>query len=91
VNGSQWSRIWSRGGGLFRLKLPETVGGFEADLVTEMLVLEALAYQDYTSGWRALHGLAPKAMADGVLVNLGSPNAEANTREVQAAARSCVF
>jgi putative tryptophan/tyrosine transport system substrate-binding protein len=35
-----------------------------------------------------LHELAPKAMAVGMLVNPGSPNAEADTGEVQAAARS---
>ena len=34
-----------------------------------------------------LHELVPKAMAVGMLVNPGSPNAEADTREVQAAAR----
>lgn len=34
-----------------------------------------------------MHELVPKAMAVGMLVNPGSPNAEADTREVQAAAR----
>jgi putative ABC transport system substrate-binding protein len=34
-----------------------------------------------------LHELVPKAMAVGMLVNPGSPNAEADTREIQAAAR----
>src|ERR1700733_15421920 len=40
-----------RDAGLFQLKLPEAVGGLEADPVTEMLVLEAIAYHDFTSGW----------------------------------------
>jgi putative tryptophan/tyrosine transport system substrate-binding protein len=34
-----------------------------------------------------LHELVAKAMAVGMLVNPGSPNAEADTREIQAAAR----
>jgi putative tryptophan/tyrosine transport system substrate-binding protein len=34
-----------------------------------------------------LHELVPKAMAVGMLVNPGSPNADADTREIQAAAR----
>jgi putative tryptophan/tyrosine transport system substrate-binding protein len=35
-----------------------------------------------------LHELVPKAITVGMLVNTGSPNAEADTREVEAAARS---
>jgi alkylation response protein AidB-like acyl-CoA dehydrogenase len=45
-----------RGAGLFQLKLPEAVGGLEADPVTEMLVLEAIAYHDFTSGWCTMVG-----------------------------------
>jgi indole-3-acetate monooxygenase len=45
-----------RGAGLFQLKLPEAVGGLEADPVTEMLVLEAIAYNDFTSGWCTMVG-----------------------------------
>ena len=45
-----------RDAGFFRLKLPAAVGGFEADPVTEMLVLEALAYHDFTSGWCTMVG-----------------------------------
>src|SRR5215813_5140256 len=42
--------------GLFLLKLPAVVGGAEADPVTEMLVLEAIAYHDFTSGWCTMVG-----------------------------------
>jgi alkylation response protein AidB-like acyl-CoA dehydrogenase len=42
--------------GVFRLKLAEEMGGAEADPVTEMLVLEALAYHDLTSGWCTMVG-----------------------------------
>jgi len=45
-----------REAGLFRLKLPATVGGAEADPITEMLVLEGLAYHDLTSGWCTMVG-----------------------------------
>jgi len=45
-----------RDAGLFQLKLPEAVGGLEADPVTEMLVLEAIAYHDFTSGWCTMVG-----------------------------------
>src|SRR5262247_4462804 len=42
--------------GMFRLKLAEEMGGAEADPVTEMLVLEGLAYHDLTSGWCTMVG-----------------------------------
>src|SRR5262245_16733656 len=42
--------------GMFRLKLAEEMGGAEADPVTEMLVLEALAYHDFTSAWCTMVG-----------------------------------
>jgi indole-3-acetate monooxygenase len=45
-----------RDAGLFSLKLPTVVGGAEADPVTEMLVLEAIAYHDFTSGWCTMVG-----------------------------------
>jgi indole-3-acetate monooxygenase len=45
-----------RDGGLFRLKLATTAGGAEADPLTEMLVLEGLAYHDLTSGWCTMVG-----------------------------------
>ena len=45
-----------RESGMFRLKLPNEVGGAEADPVTEMLVLEELSYHDFTSGWCTMVG-----------------------------------
>jgi alkylation response protein AidB-like acyl-CoA dehydrogenase len=45
-----------REAGLFRLKLPEAVGGAEADPVSEMLALEEIAYHDFTSGWCTMVG-----------------------------------
>src|SRR5215831_14294106 len=45
-----------RESGMFRLKLCAEMGGAEADPVTEMLVLENLAYHDLTSGWSTMVG-----------------------------------
>lgn len=45
-----------RDSGLFRLKLCAELGGAEADPLTEMLVLEAIAYHDLTSAWCAMVG-----------------------------------
>jgi alkylation response protein AidB-like acyl-CoA dehydrogenase len=45
-----------RDGGMFRLKLPAVVGGAEADPLTEMLVLEGLAYHDFASAWCTMVG-----------------------------------
>jgi indole-3-acetate monooxygenase len=45
-----------RDSGMFRLKLASEMGGAEADPVTEMLVLENLAYHDLTSGWCTMVG-----------------------------------
>jgi indole-3-acetate monooxygenase len=45
-----------REAGMFRLKLPAVVGGAEADPITEMLVLEALAYHDFASAWCTMVG-----------------------------------
>ena len=45
-----------RDNGLFKLKLCAELGGAEADPLTEMLVLEAIAYHDFTSGWCTMVG-----------------------------------
>ena len=41
---------------MFKLKLASEMGGAEADPLTEMLVLEELAYHDLTSGWCTMVG-----------------------------------
>ncbi len=45
-----------RNAGIFKLKLCTEMGGAEADPVTEMMVLEQLAYNDLTSGWCTMVG-----------------------------------
>ena len=44
--------------GLFRLKLPYVLGGAEADLVTQLDVLEAVSEADPSSGWCLMIGAA---------------------------------
>jgi len=53
-----------RDAGLFRLKLPAVMGGAEADPVTEMMVLEAIAYHDFSSGWCTMVGATAVASLD---------------------------
>ncbi|MFN8634915.1 MAG: acyl-CoA dehydrogenase family protein [Chloroflexota bacterium] len=42
--------------GLFRIKLPEALGGFEADLITQYEVIEAMSYVDAAAGWCVMIG-----------------------------------
>jgi alkylation response protein AidB-like acyl-CoA dehydrogenase len=44
--------------GLLVLKLPAVLGGAEADLVTQLEVLEAVTYIDTSAGWCTLIGAA---------------------------------
>lgn len=44
--------------GLFRLKLPHVMGGAEADLVTQLDVLEAVSEIDPSAGWCLMIGAA---------------------------------
>ena len=44
--------------GLLRLKLPHVLGGAEADLVTQLDVLEALCEIDASAGWCVMIGAA---------------------------------
>lgn len=60
-----------RSAGLFRLKLPAVVGGFEADPVTEMLVLERIAYHDFTSAWCTMVGATGVASLGAFLPQAG--------------------
>jgi alkylation response protein AidB-like acyl-CoA dehydrogenase len=73
-----------RGAGMFQLKLPAVVGGAEADPVTEMLVLERIAYYDFTSAWCTMVGATgvaalgiflPQAALDQVFANGQIPTA----------------
>src|SRR5215831_2363226 len=73
-----------RDGGLFQLKLAAVMGGAEADPVTEMLVLEAIAYHDFTSAWCTMVGATavaslgaflPQAGLDRVFAGGGIPTA----------------
>ena len=45
-----------RDAGLFTLKLPQTLGGAEADPVTQIEVIEALSYIDASAGWCLMIG-----------------------------------
>lgn len=60
-----------RSAGLFTLKLPAAVGGIEADPVTEMLVLERIAYHDFTSGWCTMVGATGVASLGAFLPQAG--------------------
>lgn len=60
-----------RDAGLFRLKLPAMMGGAEADPVTEMMVLEAIAYHDFSSGWCTMVGATAVASLGAFLPEVG--------------------
>lgn len=60
-----------REAGLFQLKLPAATGGAEADPVTEMMVLEALAYHDFTSAWCTMVGATGVASLGAFLSQAG--------------------
>jgi alkylation response protein AidB-like acyl-CoA dehydrogenase len=60
-----------RSAGLLRLKLPTVVGGFEADPVTEMMVLERIAYHDFASGWCTMVGATGVAALGAFLPQAG--------------------
>lgn len=49
--------------GLFRLSLPASLGGWEADPITIFEVIEKLCYADGSAGWTALIGNNPMLMA----------------------------
>jgi indole-3-acetate monooxygenase len=60
-----------RSRGLFRLKLPMVAGGVEADPVTEMLVLERIAYHDFASAWCTMVGATGVASLGAFLPQAG--------------------
>lgn len=47
---------------LFAMKLPEAVGGAEADLLTQYEVVEAMAYADASAGWCLMIGASSIAI-----------------------------
>lgn len=49
--------------GLFRLSLPASLGGWEADPITIFEVIEKLSYADGSAGWTTLIGCSPTFMA----------------------------
>jgi len=57
--------------GMFQLKLAAIVGGAEADPVTEMEVLEALSYHDFTSAWCTMVGATAVASLAAFLPEAG--------------------
>src|SRR5215471_19379489 len=67
-----------RDAGLFRLKLPAVMGGAEADPVTEMMVLEAIAYHDFSSGWCTMVGATAVASLGAFLPEAGLDHVFAN-------------
>jgi len=60
-----------RDAGIFRLKLPAVMGGAEADPLTEMMVLEAIAYYDLTSAWCTMVGATGVASLGAFLPQAG--------------------
>jgi alkylation response protein AidB-like acyl-CoA dehydrogenase len=60
-----------RDAGMFRLKLPAVMGGAEADPVTEMMVLETIAYYDLTSAWCTMVGATAVASLGAFLPQAG--------------------
>jgi indole-3-acetate monooxygenase len=67
-----------RDAGLFRIKLATVLGGAEVDPLTEMLVLESLAYHDFTSGWCTMIGATSIASLGAFLPQAGVDRVFAN-------------
>ncbi len=57
--------------GVLRMKLPMVLGGFEADLVTQMEVLERLAMINPSVGWCAMVGATSLAVPGAFLSDAG--------------------
>lgn len=80
--------------GLFRIKLPKVLGGFEADLITQYEVVEAMAYADAAAGWCLMIGATcialpgaylPDAAVEEVFQGLQTPRAAATLAPTGAA------
>lgn len=57
--------------GLFNMKLPKVLGGFEADLVTQLDVLEALATVSSSAAWCTMVGATSLGMPGAFLPEAG--------------------
>lgn len=57
--------------GLFRLKLPRVLGGHEADLATQFMVLEALARDNAAASWCTMVGATALALPGAFLPEAG--------------------
>lgn len=57
--------------GVFKMKLPRVLGGFEADLVTQFEVLEALAMHSPAAAWCSMVGATSLAMPGAFLSDAG--------------------
>ena len=57
--------------GVLRMKLPRVLGGFEADLVTQMEVLERLAMINPSVGWCAMVGATSLGVPGAFLTDAG--------------------
>jgi alkylation response protein AidB-like acyl-CoA dehydrogenase len=66
--------------GLFRLKLPVALGGAEADPMTQMAVIEALAAIDTASAWCAMVGATGAALLGAFLPEPGLQSTHRNGR-----------
>src|SRR5665213_121641 len=66
---------------IFQIKLPEEMGGLEVDPVTEMMILERLAYYDLTSAWCTMVGATAAAALGAFLPEVGLKKVFAGGKE----------
>ena len=64
-----WSALHDAG--LFRLKAPRSLGGFEADPITQLEIYEAVSYIDTSAGWNLIIGASALAVTSGWLDDRG--------------------
>ncbi len=66
--------------GLFSMKVPEVLGGAEADLVTQIEVVEAMTRIDTSAGWTMMIGAGSLGMASAFLSEEAVPEVFADGR-----------
>ena len=66
--------------GLFSLKVPEVLGGAEADLVTQIEVVEAMTRIDTSAGWTMMIGAGSLGLASAFLSEEAVPEVFADGR-----------